>query len=165
MARRQQHTGTTRFCRVGCLTFKGRHKCCHVSAFVKCFVSISAICCDVWMYLSCTFSRVHVSWSLSISTRCVRDICLIVGHRPLRAILMAASLSSAMIKGTDGFTSSPDVFGASERFRPNNLRITSQNVSMGRPSWWTAWSRETISASVDECDTTVCFLHIAVTGT
>ncbi len=40
----------------------------------------------------------------------------------------------------------------------------SPNESNGNPSSRSAESRATISDSVDECDTTVCFLHTALTG-
>ena len=40
----------------------------------------------------------------------------------------------------------------------------SQNESKGMPSMRSALSRATISDSVDEWDTTVCFLHTALRG-
>ena len=40
----------------------------------------------------------------------------------------------------------------------------SQKESKGRPSTRNAVSRATISDSVDECETTVCFLHTAFNG-
>ena len=40
----------------------------------------------------------------------------------------------------------------------------SQNESNGMPSMRSALSRATISDSVDEWDTTVCFLHTALRG-
>ena len=55
---------------------------------------------------------------------------------------------------------------------PDNARLpdwrvriaVSQNVSAGKPSTRREVSRATISDSVEECETTVCFLHIALRG-
>ena len=55
---------------------------------------------------------------------------------------------------------------------PDNARLpdwsvriaVSQNVSAGKPSTRRDVWRATISDSVEECDTTVCFLQIALSG-
>ena len=43
--------------------------------------------------------------------------------------------------------------------------ISDHSVSAGMPARRTAVSRDTTSASVDECETTPCFLHIHESGT
>ena len=45
-----------------------------------------------------------------------------------------------------------------------NPTIASQKESSGKPSTRNAVSRATISDSVEECETTVCFLHTAFNG-
>ena len=66
----------------------------------------------------------------------------------------------------DGFPRSsllgPSVLFGSEQ---NTSRIKSQRLRAGIPSMRKLASREMISASVELCETAICFLHIQLFGT
>ena len=74
----------------------------HTSALVIAFVCMSANWCFVDTYLKRQRQLVlaNTSYSQSRFTRCVRCTCRSLVERPLKIILMVASLSSATMKST-----------------------------------------------------------------
>ena len=123
----------------------------------------------VFIYFISICSLQHASYNQSIATLWVRLMCLIVGHLPFEMILITASLSSAMMKRTllltEGASAavsrSPSTFIFLLSLWGNKSKMYSQKINIGRPSFRNATSSDTVYASADECDTTLCFLHIA----
>ena len=159
---------------------------------ITCEVRFLSICLqiDVWCphtWFLILGARLILSNNQSKATLWVLDTCLIVGLRPFIIILITASLSSK----TENIALEPacvtldGTWSILVRSRlvcmvavtlyhlwccwialgKNTSLTKSQRSRAGIPSMRKPASREITSASVELCETEVCFLHIQLVGT